>query len=84
MIMKIWKGFLILVVIGILFMIWGCSTMASDGKLPDSIPNTTSAVMDTWCKPVILKNMRRIVLRVIHVVDPQWETVCVEYEREDA
>lgn len=33
------------------------------------------AVLDVWCRN--LTNVRRITLRFIHVVDPEWQSVCV-------
>lgn len=39
------------------------------------ITGKVSAGLDVWCAN--LTNIRRIVLRVIHVVDPEWQSVCV-------
>ncbi len=54
----------------------GCATITEEGKVPGPITNTVEVGLTVWCDNTILANLRRIVLRVIHVVDPEWQTVC--------
>lgn len=42
--------------------------------LNPAIEEKADVALDVWCRN--LTNVRRITLRFIHVVDPDWQTVC--------
>jgi hypothetical protein len=42
--------------------------------LNPAIEEKADVALDVWCKN--LTNVRRIALRFIHVVDPDWQSVC--------
>ncbi len=59
----------------------GCSSLAEiqqTGEIPQKTQNTVKAFKSVYCGS--LGNINRLVIRAIHVVDPQWETICPERE----
>lgn len=43
--------------------------------LKPQVKDRVDIALDVWCGN--LTNIRRIVLRFIHAVDPQWQSVCM-------
>jgi PBP1b-binding outer membrane lipoprotein LpoB len=48
----------------------GCATT----EIPPKVESTVEVSMKVWCGN--LQNVRRIVLRFIHTLDPEWQSVC--------
>ena len=57
----------------------GCSTITQTGTLPPETTNTLNFTLDTYCSQLV--NVRRLLLRFIRAVDPQWTSVCETRER---
>lgn len=75
-----------LFVVAILLLLAGCVTVPVDATgqpiverseavvLDPVIKDKAGIALDIWCGN--LPNVRRIVLRFIHAIDPEWRSVC--------
>jgi hypothetical protein len=54
------------------------SSVKATGELPPETVRVGSFVLGTYCEN--LTNLRRLTLRFIRALDPQWTSVCEEYE----
>lgn len=52
-------------------------TVTRNGELPQSVVNTTRVGVSLYCET--FHNVHRIAMRLVHVVDPEWKSVCVQY-----
>jgi hypothetical protein len=55
-----------------------CTTIVETGTLPPSVYNTVGVSLDVYCGN--LTNLRRIALRLIRAMDPDWTSVCEQWE----
>lgn len=53
--------------------------MKATGELPPETVRTGTFLLSTYCEN--LTNTRRLLLRFIRALDPQWTSVCEEYEQ---
>jgi hypothetical protein len=55
----------------------GCTSIRETGTIPQEYKNVAEFGLSTYCGN--LTNTRRILLRFIRAVDPQWTSVCEQY-----